>query len=54
MGYINAYGAMAGIAGAVLLLVAPLYFYGKRIRHVTWEWRVVKWVRWNEDREVGE
>jgi len=53
-GYLHAYGAMAGISSCVLLCVIPLYVFGKRIRHATWDWRVVKYVRWDDDREVGE
>jgi hypothetical protein len=54
VGYLNAYGTMAAISAAILLFVIPLYMYGKRIRHSTWEWRVVKWVHWHDDRETGE
>ncbi|KAE8453255.1 hypothetical protein EG329_011322 [Mollisiaceae sp. DMI_Dod_QoI] len=54
VGYLNTYGTMAGISAAVLLFVIPIYVFGKRIRHVTWHWSVVKYVHWEEDREVGE
>ncbi|KAK0734127.1 major facilitator superfamily domain-containing protein [Lasiosphaeria miniovina] len=53
-GYQNAYGVMAAISAALILLSVPLYFWGKRIRHVTWQWRVISCVHWNDDREVGE
>ncbi|KFY97941.1 hypothetical protein V500_01845 [Pseudogymnoascus sp. VKM F-4518 (FW-2643)] len=53
-GYLNAFGAMASISSAALLLVVPMYIFGKTIRHVTWHWRVVKFVHWDDDREVGE
>ncbi|KAK7739280.1 hypothetical protein SLS63_001622 [Diaporthe eres] len=53
-GYLNAYGAMAGISAAILVLWAPLYVWGRHIRHVTWSWPVISYVHWNEDREVGE
>lgn len=53
-GYLNAYGAMAGISAAILVLSAPLYVWGRHIRHVTWSWPVISYVHWNEDREVGE
>lgn len=53
-GYRNAYGAMAGIAAAVLILWLPLYLWGKRVRHATWTWSVVAPARWADDREVGE
>ena len=53
-GYQNAYGTMAGIASAVLLLVIPMYFFGKKIRHVSWHWKILSFVHWDVDREVGE
>lgn len=53
-GYQNAYGAMAGISAGVLILWWPLYVWGKRVRHSTWKWPVVYFVRWGHDREVGE
>ncbi|KAL2682265.1 major facilitator superfamily domain-containing protein [Phyllosticta citricarpa] len=54
-GYERAFGAMAGICGAVILGFVPFYFYGKRIRHATWKWRIVRsLVHWDQDREVGE
>ncbi|KJK77710.1 hypothetical protein H634G_07449 [Metarhizium anisopliae BRIP 53293] len=53
-GYQNAYGAMAGISAGVFILWVPLYFWGKKIRHATWKWRVLSFIHWNDDREVGE
>jgi hypothetical protein len=53
VGYQNAYGSMAGISAAVLLCWIPLYFWGKRIRYATWNWKVASFVRWDNDREVG-
>lgn len=53
-GYLNAYGAMAGISAAILVLWVPLYVWGRHIRHVTWSWPVISYVHWSEDREVGE
>ncbi|KAL7818083.1 major facilitator superfamily domain-containing protein [Trichoderma aethiopicum] len=53
-GYQDGFGAMAGIAGAVLILWIPLYFWGKQIRHNSWKWRVISFVHWDNDREVGE
>ncbi|TVY39109.1 putative MFS-type transporter [Lachnellula subtilissima] len=53
-GYLNAYGAMAGISAGVLIFWIPLYIWGKRIRHATWQWRVTQFVHWDDDREVGE
>lgn len=54
VGYLNAYGTMAAISVAVLLCALPLYIFGKKIRHVSWNWSVVKLVHWDDDREVGE
>ncbi|KAK9421628.1 putative Major facilitator superfamily (MFS) profile domain-containing protein [Seiridium unicorne] len=54
VGYLNAYGTMAGIAAAVLLLWIPLYIWGKAIRHATWNWKMLSYIRWEDDREVGE
>ncbi|KXX74924.1 Protein HOL1 [Madurella mycetomatis] len=53
-GYQNAYGTMAAISAAVLLGWIPLYFWGKKIRHVTWCWPVISYIHWSDDREVGE
>ncbi|KAG5748838.1 hypothetical protein H9Q70_008517 [Fusarium xylarioides] len=54
-GYANAFGAMAGISGAVILCWVPIYVWGRRIRHATWSWGYIeKFVHWNVDREVGE
>ncbi|KAH8597367.1 major facilitator superfamily domain-containing protein [Bisporella sp. PMI_857] len=54
VGYISAYGTMAAIAFFVLALSAPLYIFGHRINSASWKWRIVKYVLWNKDREVGE
>ncbi|KAK1250448.1 hypothetical protein MKX08_010451 [Trichoderma sp. CBMAI-0020] len=53
-GYQDAFGAMAGIAGGVLLMWIPLYFWGKQIRHHSWQWSVISFIHWDNDREVGE
>lgn len=53
-GYQNAYGAMAGISAFILILWIPLFFFGKKIRHVTWNWPVLSYIQWEDDREVGE
>ncbi|PKS08467.1 hypothetical protein jhhlp_004850 [Lomentospora prolificans] len=53
-GYINAYGAMGGIAAAVLILWVPLYIWGKALRHASWHWPILRYIHWDEDREVGE
>ncbi|KAM0250557.1 hypothetical protein ACHAQJ_008567 [Trichoderma viride] len=53
-GYRDAFGAMAGIAGGILLMWIPLYFWGKKIRHHSWQWGVISFIHWDNDREVGE
>ncbi|KAI5927746.1 major facilitator superfamily domain-containing protein [Camillea tinctor] len=53
-GYLNAYGTMAAIAGFILLMWIPLYIWGKTIRHVTWNWPLLSYIHWDDDREVGE
>jgi hypothetical protein len=45
---------MAAINGSVLLGAIPFYFFGKRIRHASAKWKVVRMLHWDEDREVGE
>ncbi|KAI0125973.1 major facilitator superfamily domain-containing protein [Xylariales sp. AK1849] len=54
VGYLQAYGTMAGIAAFVLILWVPLYIWGKAIRHATWHWPILSFVHWDNDREVGE
>lgn len=53
-GYQNAFGAMAGIAAIVIIMGGPLFVWGKRVRQATWEWKVISYIRWSDDREVGE
>lgn len=53
-GYQNAFGAMAGISAFVIALQIPLFFWGKKIRYVTWKWKVISYIHWSDDREVGE
>ncbi|GAM35792.1 hypothetical protein TCE0_017f04389 [Talaromyces pinophilus] len=53
-GYNIAYGEMAAICGAVLMCWIPLFIWGKKLREMTLSWRVMGWVQWDVDREVGE
>lgn len=54
-GYLKSYGAMAGISGGIIVLGVPFFFWGKKIRRVSWQWALVrKFVHWDIDREVGE
>ncbi|GAP83480.1 putative MFS transporter [Rosellinia necatrix] len=54
VGYLTAYGTMAAIAAGVLLLWIPLYFWGSSLRQRTWRWRLISYIHWTNDREVGE
>jgi hypothetical protein len=53
-GYGVAYGEMAAISGGCLLFSIPMYFWGKKIRIATAKLRVLSFVSWDDDREVGE
>ncbi|GAW15966.1 hypothetical protein ANO14919_053880 [Xylariales sp. No.14919] len=53
-GYLNAFGSMAAIAATVLLFWIPLYFWGSTLRHRTWQWKLISYIHWAKDREVGE
>ncbi|KAI0430238.1 major facilitator superfamily domain-containing protein [Xylaria sp. FL1042] len=53
-GYMNAFGTMAAISAVVLLFWIPLYFWGSSLRHRTWKWRLISYIHWTSDREVGE
>ncbi|KAL1894204.1 hypothetical protein Sste5346_005990 [Sporothrix stenoceras] len=53
-GYAVAYGEMAAICGGVLIFWIPLFVWGKALRQKTINWRIMKYVRWDADREVGE
>jgi hypothetical protein len=51
-GYLNAYGEMAAISATIILTTVPLFFYGKRIRGATTKWWIMKYVAWDEDRNL--
>lgn len=53
-GYNVAYGEMAAICAAVLVFWIPFFIWGKKIRQATLRWPMMKYVRWDVDREVGE
>lgn len=53
-GYQTAYGIMAAICGGVLIFWVPLFFWGHKIRVATLGWGIMKYARWDIDREVGE
>lgn len=54
-GYQSAFGVMAAIAAAVLVLWIPFFVYGQRIRHSGLQWSVMRnAVQRSADRENGE
>ncbi|KAJ6103434.1 hypothetical protein N7486_005861 [Penicillium sp. IBT 16267x] len=53
-GYAIAYGEMAAISGGCLLFSIPMYIWGKQMRLASMKWRVVQFINWDNDREVGE
>ncbi|KAJ3579897.1 hypothetical protein NPX13_g661 [Xylaria arbuscula] len=53
-GYMNAFGTMAAISASVLLFWVPLYLWGSSLRNQTWKWRLISYIHWKDDREVGE
>lgn len=40
-GYVQAFGAQAGIYVFVMVLAIPLVIWGQRIRHATATWRII-------------
>lgn len=50
-GYLNAFGEMAAISGAVFLLALPLWIWGKSIRQASLKWRIFRIIEWNADRD---
>jgi hypothetical protein len=50
-GLVIAMSEMAAITAFVLLLAIPMFFYGARLRKASLGWKVVGFVRWNEDRD---
>ncbi|KAJ9131793.1 Major facilitator superfamily domain, general substrate transporter [Pleurostoma richardsiae] len=54
-GYITVFSIFAGVSAAVFLSTAIFYFWGVKLRHVSWKWLWVrKFLHWHADREVGE
>ncbi|KAJ5454352.1 uncharacterized protein N7458_005308 [Penicillium daleae] len=53
-GYALAYGEMAAISGGCLLFSIPMYIWGKQMRVASMKWKVVQFISWDDDREVGE
>lgn len=53
-GYAGAFAVMAAICFVVFAGWIPMYFWGKRLRHATYDWRLMRSVHWHVDRETGE
>ncbi|KAF1357099.1 MFS transporter [Delphinella strobiligena] len=54
-GYSKAFGTMAGISGAILVMWIPFYIWGRNIRQATMKGHVMtNLIGWDETREVGE
>jgi hypothetical protein len=53
-GHTKAFGTMAAIAAAIMVMAISIYSYGKKIRVDSLKWAPVRLVHWNEDRETGE
>jgi MFS family permease len=50
-GYQNAYGEMAAISAGLILFFLPLYYFGKRIRVSSLNWRATQYIKWHADRD---
>ncbi len=50
-GYQNSFGEQAAISGFFMLLSVPFTIYGGAIRQASFEWRVMRWVKWAHDRD---
>lgn len=42
-GYKNTFGTIAGINCGVMLLTVPMWYYGRRIRHISAKWKLISW-----------
>jgi hypothetical protein len=42
-GYRNAFGEMVAIQTGTMLFFVPLFIYGKKLRHISWGWKVISW-----------
>ena len=42
-GYEGAFGEMVAIQCGVMLLGLPLWYYGKRLRHISASWKLISW-----------
>lgn len=48
------YGTLAGIVFGWLALALLLFIWGKRLREKSLEWRFIRLIQWDLDRETGE
>ncbi|KEQ72644.1 MFS transporter [Aureobasidium namibiae CBS 147.97] len=48
------YGTLAGIVFGWLALALPLFIWGKQLREMSLDWKIVRLVQWDLDRETGE
>ncbi|THX36089.1 MFS general substrate transporter [Aureobasidium pullulans] len=48
------YGTLAGIVFAWLALALPLYIWGKQLRQKSLDWKFIRLVQWDLNRETGE
>ena len=42
-GFSHTFGTIAGIQFGVVLLGLPLWYFGKRLRHLTAKWKIIMW-----------
>jgi hypothetical protein len=42
-GYQGAFGEMVAIQCGVILFALPLWYYGKKLRHASANWKVISW-----------
>jgi hypothetical protein len=49
-GYLAAFGQMAAISFGVIVFWIPMYYFGKKLRYTSAEWRVLKWATtWSDE-----
>lgn len=50
-GYQNAFGQMAAICAAFLLMSIPMYLFGQRLRRASFDWKITGLILWSSDRD---
>lgn len=48
------FGTLAGIIFLWFALALPLYIWGKQLRRKSLDWKFVRLIQWDLDRETGE